>query len=255
MNYKKVCVIGADPRMNYVAQRFLTQGFKVYSQLQTDEAYDFVVIPPNPDSELVLRIANYYRCKKIYGGLLDQDNIGYLKKMGIEYSNYLDYEAVVSKNAVYTAMGIASFAEEKGAILKESSCLVTGFGYCGKAIANELMKAGARVDIIVRNPKLRVEIEALNYGYLNFSSTWEINASKYSYVFNTVPAPVLNKGILESLSDNVMIFDIASRPGGTDFNYCRENNIEAYLILGIPGMYYPREAGFIIADAIIKDVE
>ena len=252
MNYNKVCVIGADPRMNYVAQRFLTQGFTVYNQLQTDETYDFVVIPPNPDSELVLRIANYYRCKRIYGGFLEKDNIGYLKNMGIDYCNYLDYEAVVSENAVYTAKGIVSFAEGKGAILKESSCLVTGFGYCGKAIANELSKAGARVNVIVRNRELQDEIEAMGYEYTNFDSSWETYADKFSYVFNTVPALVLHRDIIDSLSDNVMIFDIASRPGGTDFNYCRDNSIEAYLLLGIPGRYYPKEAGFIIANAIIK---
>jgi len=51
-----------------------------------------------------------------------------------------------------------------------------------------------------------------------------------------------------------MIFDIASAPGGCDFEYCRENNIFAILSLGIPGKEYPMEAGRIIADVILSDL-
>ena len=53
---------------------------------------------------------------------------------------------------------------------------------------------------------------------------------------------------------NVMIFDIASSPGGVDFEYCKNNNIFTRHSLGIPGKLYPKEAGTIIAKAIVNKI-
>jgi dipicolinate synthase subunit A len=82
----------------------------------------------------------------------------------------------------------------------------------------------------------------------------EVSMEKYSYIFNTVPALILTENLLDGFSDNVMIFDIASAPGGTDFAYCRQRGIYAVNSLGIPGKEYPREAGEIIARAILQDL-
>ncbi len=76
------------------------------------------------------------------------------------------------------------------------------------------------------------------------------NFEKYSYIFNTVPACILTEVILSKLSKSVVIFDIASLPGGVDDDYCKKHHIEVYHSLGIPGRMYPQEAGNLIANEI-----
>lgn len=75
---------------------------------------------------------------------------------------------------------------------------------------------------------------------------------KYSYVFNTIPAMVLDAGHLQWFSPSILIYDIASSPGGTDFAYCKAHGIRADIYLGIPGKLYPKEAGTVIASGIYE---
>ena len=58
---------------------------------------------------------------------------------------------------------------------------------------------------------------------------------------NTVPAPVVTGAIIRELPRDAYIFDIASKPGGTDFACARECGIRADLALGLPGKYAPKE--------------
>ena len=71
-------------------------------------------------------------------------------------------------------------------------------------------------------------------------------ASSYDFIFNTVPSMVLDKSILRVLNPNVTIIDIASNPGGTDFEYARKHNLNAVLCLGLPGIYAPKTSALII---------
>ena len=77
---------------------------------------------------------------------------------------------------------------------------------------------------------------------------------KYGYVFNTIPAMVLDAGHLQWFSPSILIYDIASSPGGTDFAYCKAHGIRADIYLGIPGKLYPKEAGTVIASGIYEHV-
>ena len=73
-------------------------------------------------------------------------------------------------------------------------------------------------------------------------------------MFNTIPAMVLDAGHLQWFSPSILIYDIASSPGGTDFAYCKAHGIRADIYLGIPGKLYPKEAGTVIASGIYEHV-
>ena len=74
---------------------------------------------------------------------------------------------------------------------------------------------------------------------------------EYAYIFNTVPKKVLTSKELENVSGEVTIIDIASRPGGTDFEYCRANKINEVQALGLPGKYAPKRS----AEVLMKVIE
>jgi len=66
-------------------------------------------------------------------------------------------------------------------------------------------------------------------------------------VFNTVPARLLTREVLQAMRRDAVVIDIAQTPGGTDFDAARELGIKAFLELGIPGKVAPQTAGEILA--------
>ena len=69
-------------------------------------------------------------------------------------------------------------------------------------------------------------------------------------VFNTVPAIVLTEKMLERMRPGSLIVDLASAPGGTDFEAAARLGIKAILALGLPGKVAPKTAGKILADSV-----
>jgi dipicolinate synthase subunit A len=49
-----------------------------------------------------------------------------------------------------------------------------------------------------------------------------------------------------------VVIDLASAPGGTDFNAARELGLKAELAPGLPGIVAPVTAGRIIAELIVR---
>ena len=69
-----------------------------------------------------------------------------------------------------------------------------------------------------------------------------------NFIFNTVPALVLTKDILAKAQKNVLIYDIASAPGGTDFAAARALGLQAALLPGLPGKVAPLTVGRQLAE-------
>ena len=78
------------------------------------------------------------------------------------------------------------------------------------------------------------------------------DASFFDIVFNTVPVLILNKDVLKKFKRSCLIIDLASNPGGTDFDYAKKLNLKTIWALGLPGKYSPRTSGEITADIILK---
>ncbi len=255
MEISNVCIAGLDKRMDYVEKNFYAKGYDVYRHIYEADEKSIIIFPP-PVNEVVFEKYNKYLKKGqiVYGGGIEEDIYVKLKKITENVFDYLKWEEVVKANAVLTAKGIIKEAILEKAIFQEANCLVTGYGYCGKEIARELKKQGSNVDIAVRRKELKKEIETNYERFVDINDMNKYNLEKYSYVFNTVPAMVLDENVLSFVSRNVMIFDIASKPGGTDFKFCKENGIYAVNSLGIPGKEFPEEAGNIIANGIDEHI-
>lgn len=255
MNISNICIIGNDSRMDYVSQRFYDAGYEIVRNMEQINDSSVIVLAPLTDEKTIRDLIPRLRDnQQVYGGLVSNRLKYECHKLKIKCIDYLSVNDVIEKNAKLTAKGIVKKAVSMDAVIKESSCLVVGYGFCGKAISNELKQFGACVDIMVRRNDLKSEIESNGFGYINMLDRRNYKLLKYSYIFNTVPAMVLDQDIISQFSNNVMIFDIASAPGGTDFDYCKEKGIYAINYLGIPGKEYPKDAGNIIADMIIEEL-
>lgn len=149
-------------------------------------------------------------------------------------------------NAIPTAEGAIQKAMEFSDItIHGSRALVLGLGRCGIALSRALQGLGARVTVAVR----RRESEAL-------ATTLTLEAvyiedllaavGKADFIFNTVPALLLDRTLLERTGKEALILDLASAPGGTDFEAARELASKAYLLPALPGQVAPRTAARVL---------
>ncbi|MBQ7067067.1 MAG: hypothetical protein IJN92_09650 [Lachnospiraceae bacterium] len=212
----------------------------------------------------------------VFGGNLPKSLIQVCKEKEAICVDYMNLDEVTVENAQVTAEGAILEAALLGNIrMQNSNCLVIGFGKCGEALAQKLSAWGAVVTIMARSKEARSKAEA--YGYYTrdmFGKERELKTDKekeqekeiakrikYQFVFNTVPAMVLDKKAVDIIltdrgkEEYPIIVDIASLPGGVDFEYCREKEVKAEIHQGIPGKYAPKTAGVILAKAVLNRIE
>lgn len=151
------------------------------------------------------------------------------------------------KNAVATAEGAICEAIKAGSInLQDSRCLIIGYGRCGSVLADKLSSLKAHVNVLTL--KSEDIAKAAASGYEETSNDF----GRYDFIFNTAPALVITPERINTIKRSCIIIDIASNPGGTDFEYCKSRGITAMHCLGLPAIYSPETSAKIIFDEIIK---
>ncbi len=174
----------------------------------------------------------------------------------ITYYDLMEQEDLAVKNAVPTAEGVIfKILQEQKTTIFNSNVLVLGFGKCGKALADRLYGLKANLFCEARRKKDIAQIESLGYNSVDIAKLEQV-LPNMDIVINTVPYMLLNKRRLELLKKDALVIDIASAPGGTDFEYCKEKGIRAYLELGIPARTSPVSAARFtkeVIDSILGD--
>ena len=131
-----------------------------------------------------------------------------------------------------------------------SRCILLGYGRCAKALARTLRGLGADVWIVARRDEVLEEARQEGFSTLHFNELSHM-AKSAQFIFNTIPSLVLTSDTIEVLPKDAIIIDIASAPGGTDFDACKKAQIKANLSLGIPGRYSPKTSAEILYRAIL----
>ncbi len=167
--------------------------------------------------------------------------------------------------------GMPSFVEENGAItaegaiqvalqhrlrtLRGSAALVIGWGGIGKPLS-ALCKAmgAARTAVAVRCPDQLWRIKAEGYHPL-LSQNLDSEAGEYDLIFNTAPALVLDRKALERLSPGALVVDLASRPGGVDWEAAKELEVKTVHALALPGQLTPVSGAIAIRNAVYQCFE
>jgi dipicolinate synthase subunit A len=204
-----------------------------------------------PDLEEILKY-NLTNCECIFGGKLGQNWINWCEKQNISYLDFMEDEEVAWKNARITAE--ATVAEilkcGKYSILGQK-IVVTGYGKCGKSVADLLGAMGAKVTVLARSKAARKAAKADGHNAVDFSYGAEEAYGTTMFV-NTVPACVLTENIISEMHTDAVIVDIASAPGGCDKKAAEKYGIPVISALGLPGIYTPKSSAKVLADAICK---
>ena len=169
---------------------------------------------------------------------------------GLALHDYFRREELAVANAVPTAEGAIQIAmEELPVTLHAARTLIIGYGRLGKLLAHRLDGLGAKVSVAARKYADLAWIEAFGYG-VEHTGQLEGWLCSYDLVINTVPARVLDAAALADLKPGSLVIDLASKPGGVDFDAAARLGVKAIWALSLPGKVAPVTAGKSIKTAI-----
>ncbi|SDG71357.1 dipicolinate synthase subunit DpsA [Desulfosporosinus hippei] len=169
------------------------------------------------------------------------------ENLGIQLLETAKLDELAILNSIPSAEGAIQMAMEATKItIHGSQSFVLGLGRCGWTLARMLVGIGAHVTGVARKPSDIARAEEMGLQALHFINL-EDEIGRAEIIFNTVPHQVLDQMMLEKVSRDAVIIDLASIPGGTDFEYAQMLGIKAQLAPGLPGIVAPKTAGRILA--------
>lgn len=176
------------------------------------------------------------------------------EKHGFTLLELNDDDELAILNSIPTAEGALQIAMEETAItIHGSRSCVIGFGRVGVSMARALKALGSDVCVVARNKGQLARAYEIGCHRADFDSLPGILA-QYDLVFNTVPAMVLNRELLQHARPEIVIIDLANQPGGTDFEAANDLGIKAILAPGLPGKVAPTSAGRILAEVVPRRI-
>lgn len=187
---------------------------------------------------------------KVFGGVINEEWQAFLQEQNIPCWDFMKLSEVVEGNAWITAEATVAEVLAHGRYsIKGQRVFVAGYGSCGSKIADVFARLGAEVIVAARREEVREQ--ARQDGFL--TTDFEKGPS-FMYgtqtVINTVPAMVITEEYISRLRKDALVVDIASKPGGTDFDAAKRYGIRAKLALGLPGIYTTTSSAELLKNAI-----
>ena len=171
---------------------------------------------------------------------------------GIRVVDILQREDMAVLNAIPTAEGAIQIAmEEIPVTVHGCKMLVLGLGKVGAALAQRLKALGAEVTVCVRKSRDMALAESYGYQVIPFDRL-AAEAGHFTVIYNTVPAMVIDRTVLSAVSPETLVVDLASRPGGVDFDFAKECGIKTVQALSLPGKVAPETSAETIAKVIFN---
>lgn len=165
--------------------------------------------------------------------------------------DYFEREDLTIANAYITAESAVGIAmQEMNESIRDTTVLVMGYGRIGKTLCHILKGMGAKVYASARKESDFAWIRAYGYSPVDTSKICDIVA-ECKLVFNTIPILVLGEQVLSCLQKDTLIIDLASKPGGVDFEAANKCGLKTLWALGLPGKKQPVSAGRVQATVII----
>lgn len=164
----------------------------------------------------------------------------------------LEREDMAILNAIPTAEGAIQIAmEEMPITLHDSTCVILGFGRIGKILAKMLCALGADVYVEARKFSDIAWIKSYGYKPILLNNIDNI-IPQADAIFNTIPSIILDESKLKLVNKDCLIIDLASKPGGVDFDKAKEIGVKAIWALSLPGKVAPITAAKFIKETVFN---
>lgn len=177
------------------------------------------------------------------------------EERGARLRDYGALESFRAANSAATAEGtIGELLHETPGLLCGCRAVITGCGRITRALAPRLAALGMRVTVSSRSADSLAWAWALGFSAVPLEKL-ETALNGADVVINTAPALVLTASRLTELPEGALVLDLASKPGGTDFDAARAFGIRALSAPGLPGKWSPDAAAGAVRDAIYRIME
>lgn len=256
---ESISFIGGDNR-NYRVSKMFAENYNVYTYaLEGDnnnfeeciEKSEYIVVPIpfstddenvyTPKSNQTITINEFLENisgKTIIGGKIKAEYVQKLESNNNKVIDITKCREFILKNAIPTAEGVVKIIiENTDFTIDDSKIAVLGFGNVGKKISELLNNLNAHV--FCYDIKKQEVANIVTYGY-NVLNDFSKEISNMDVIVNTVPEQILNRKTLEFIDKDTLIIDVASTPGGVDFEYSKTNGYKVIQALGLPGKIAPK---------------
>ncbi|WP_339227755.1 dipicolinic acid synthetase subunit A [Oceanobacillus sp. FSL K6-2867] len=260
-----------DTTMMLVGFDKLEQGFTGSNQMDFEELepskLDAVILPITgtdksgkietvfSDKQIKINKAWFKKLKNntlVFTGITNDYLTSAADEANIKLVPLLDRDDVAIYNSIPTAEGAIMMAfEETDYTIHSSRVVVVGFGRVGNTVANKFSALGAKVSVCARSIRDLARITEMGLHAIPLEKLSD-HTHECDLLINTIPAQVVTKDAIQNLPPNGIIIDLASKPGGTDFEFAEKRGIKAILARSLPGIVAPRTAGKILADVITQ---
>jgi len=273
-----VSVVGGDHRAVFVAEEFLKEGAQVRlaghevavagvqaagtveAALRGASAVVFplpgvnddgcVATPSKPLSLKEEDLAILSMGTPVFTGFARRFLREVANRYGLKLVEIAERDDFAILNAIPSAEGAIQIAMEHLPItIHGSAAFVLGFGRVGMTLARMLVALGARTTVVARDAAQRARAIEMGCWVADFGRL-PVLAGEADVIFNTVPALVLTAKVLKATRPDVLIIDLATRPGGTDFDAAQRLKRQAILAPSLPGKVAPKTAGRIFAQVV-----
>ncbi len=281
MMCQRISVIGGDLRQIFAAKRLLEQGHEVtvygFSSAHMDGFLKFLDISDLKHvlggADCVLLPLPVSKDGKTLNTPLWEENLslselfetipketvvfcGMAEKLPLSYRNrvtdYAKEEDFLVKNAYLTAEAAVEIAIRETPIsLLGMPVLITGYGRIGSFLAKMLKSLGASTYVAARRDTHFAKMELEGHIPVSYDSLPTM-LPKMELIFNTVPNLIFSESFIFFIQKNCLFVDLASLPGGIDFDAAKAQGIKVMHALSLPGKVAPVSSGKIVADTVIR---
>ena len=186
----------------------------------------------------------------VFGGMISPEVEELFRQKGITVVDYSKREEFAVLNAVATAEGAVQVAmEELATTLSGRKILILGAGRIAKVLIDVLSGFHTRITVAARKCSDLAWAKVYGCDAVHIGKI-DDRLDSFDVIFNTVPAVVLDEGRLKKVNKNCLVIDLASKPGGVDFDTAGMLGVRTIWLLSLPGKVAPVTSGEVIAGTI-----
>lgn len=188
----------------------------------------------------------------IYTGTVNSFLTNMAKASKKQLITLFDRDDLAIMNSIPTAEGTLQVAmEETDRTIHGSNVIVLGFGRVGISVAKLFSAVGAKVHVCARDSVSLARSIQMGLTPIKMEQLKQ-SIQSMNICINTIPHLMINQAILSTMDLETLIIDLASAPGGTDFETAKKKGMKALHTLGLPGKVAPKTAGEVLAQTLLQ---
>ncbi len=266
-----ILILGGDSRQKYASEELSRLGYSVRQlepipQGSGSVAYNAdILLLPIPatrdgihlncalDAPPTLHAVAAKGPARIFGGGFSADFVSEMRRSGREITDLLSLDVFTEQNAALTAEAAIAVGMQACGQSMSGLCVgVVGYGRIAARLARHLLLLGARVLVFARREEAR--LAARLDGAEPFDTVgMRLHLAECRLLYNTVPAPLLDRHTTELLSDCAVIELASGRENISLSPKAQRTTLQ--FAHSLPGKIFPVSAGRIIARTLDQTMQ